>query len=52
MDSDKKIFEVFYIAKKPYPLTAIFFFLTNHDTLKKLGWGSPKEQSVYQVKPS
>ena len=50
--SDKKIFKVFYIAIKPYPLTAIFFFLTNHDTLKKLGWGSPKEQSVYQVKPS
>ena len=35
--SDKKIFKVFYIAIKPYPLTAIFFFffffLTNHDSL-------------------
>ena len=47
--SDKKIFKVFYIAIKPYPLTAIFFFLTNHDSLKKLGRGSPKEHSC-QVK--
>ena len=35
MVSDKKIFKVFYIAIKPYPLTAIFFFLRNHDTLKQ-----------------
>ena len=49
--SDKKIFKVFYIAIKPYPLTAIFFFffLRNHDSLKKLGRVSPKENSC-QVK--
>ena len=31
-------FKVFYIAIKPYPLTAIFFS-ANHDSLNKLGRG-------------
>ena len=50
MVSDKKIFKVFYIAIKPYPLMAVFFWggqggggggggLTNHDSLNKLGRG-------------
>ena len=40
-------FKVFYIAIKPYPLTAMF--LTNHDSLNKHGRGSPKEHSCQVI---